>query len=339
MRPGGSDTSGSGAGRDCLKLGSLADDLTGALEIGAKCAAAGISAAVSTKLSWDCDATALVIDTETRHSAPAEAAAIVHRLACEARGVRLLYKKTDSTLRGNIGAELSALAAAFPGSRVTYVPAYPRMGRTVTNGVLLVEGVPVHLTDFARDPLNPIRESHVATLVNSESVQVFDAETDEEIARIAEDLLRRDGALLAAGPAALAEAIVARIDLPRGPVASFPEVRRCLVVNGSLHPLSERQAGAMASDGDWTIVSHGGPGVGQRVRAVVDAFDALVIFGGDTAFEILQALACTVLRPIGEIVPGVPVSRAQFNGRELIIMTKAGGFGPVDILERIRSLL
>jgi D-threonate/D-erythronate kinase len=148
-----------------------------------------------------------------------------------------------------------------------------------------------------------------------------------------------DGTLLAAGPAALVEAIVARIKVPRGPVAPFPKARRCLVVNGSLHPLSARQAAAMASDGEWTILSQGGAGVGQKVRALADAFDALVIFGGDTAFEILQALECTVLRPIGEIVPGVPVSRARFSGRELIIMTKAGGFGPVDILEWIRSLL
>src|ERR1043166_8822965 len=121
-------------GRDCMKLGCLADDLTGALEIGAKFAAAGISAAVSTTLAWDQDATALVIDTETRHEKPSEAAAIVHRLAREAGDFRLLYKKTDSTLRGNIGAELSAMAEAFPGARVTYVPAYPLMGRTVRNG-------------------------------------------------------------------------------------------------------------------------------------------------------------------------------------------------------------
>ena len=61
--------------------------------------------------------------------------------------------------------------------------------------------------------------------------------------------------------------------------------------------------------------------------------------GGDTAFEILQALECTVLRPIGEIVPGVPLSRMRYGARELIIMSKAGGFGPVDILAWMRSLL
>jgi D-threonate/D-erythronate kinase len=243
-------------------------------------------------------------------------------------------------LRGNIGVELAAVAEAFPGARVVYVPAYPRMGRTVRSGILHVDGVPVHLTEFARDPLNPIRESHIPTLVAAECVHVLDADTDEEVARVAEGLLQTDGVLLAAGPAPLAEAIAARIDVPRCPVSPFPQARRCLVVNGSLHPLSAQQATAMASDADWTVVSQsGGPGIGQKVRRLVDSFEALIVFGGDTAFEILQALECTVVRPIGEIVPGVPVSRARYGGRELIIMSKAGGFGPVDILAQMRSLL
>lgn len=318
-------------------IAALADDLTGALETGAKFAAAGIPARVSTQRAWDRDAPASVIDTETRHATWTAAAEIVGRLAREAAGVRLIYKKTDSTLRGNIGAELTALAAAFPGSRVAYVPAYPRMGRTVRNGTLFVDGLPVDQTDFARDPLNPVLESYVPALVG-EAVQVFDAETDDDIARIAGDLLRAEGTLLAAGPAALAEALATRIG-QRGAELPFPKARRCLVVNGSLHPLSARQAAAMPSDDQWTVVGQGGPGVGQRVGALVDAFDALIVFGGDTAFEILQALECTLLFPIGEIVPGVPVSRVRYGGRDLIIMTKAGGFGPVDILASMRSLL
>jgi uncharacterized protein YgbK (DUF1537 family) len=318
-------------------IAALADDLTGALEVGAKFAASGIPASVSTTLAWDHDAPVSVIDTETRHVPPAQASEIVNRLAREAAGVRLLYKKTDSTLRGNIGAELAALAAAFPGTHVAFSPAYPLMGRTVRNGMLLVHGVPVSETEFARDPLNPVRVSHVPSLVG-ECVQVFDAETDVEVARIACDLLSRGDTSLAAGPAALAEAIAARIEVPRTPVPPFPKARRCLVVNGSLHPLSIQQA-AMACDADWMIVHDGRPGVGERVRALVNDFDALVIFGGDTAFAILRALECPVLRPVGEIVPGVPLSRGRCHGRDMIIMTKAGGFGPVDILASIRHLL
>jgi hypothetical protein len=112
-----------------------------------------------------------------------------------------------------------------------------------------------------------------------------------------------------------------------------------LVVNGSLHPLSARQAAAMPPDDDWMVWPQGGPGVGREVCEVAHRFDALFIFGGDTAFEVLQALDCPVLRSVGEIVPGVPLSVLNVEGRELVFITKAGGFGPVDIVESIRSHL
>ena len=62
----------------------------------------------------------------------------------------LIYKKTDSTLRGNIAAELRALADLFPTWRIGYAPAYPALGRTVKNGVLYVDDVPVSETAVRR---------------------------------------------------------------------------------------------------------------------------------------------------------------------------------------------
>jgi D-threonate/D-erythronate kinase len=311
---------------------ALADDLTGALEIGAKFA----GAVVTTRPAWEPGAAAQVVDTETRHLPAPQAGAVVRRLACEARelGARLVYKKTDSTLRGNIEAELCALSAAFPGSRVVYVPAYPQMGRTVVSGRLLVHGVPVHLTEFAHDPINPVSDSRVPAPAG---VEVWDGETGEDVARAAERLMQAQAPVLAAGPAALAEAIAERMG--SSAAASFPRVRRCLVVNGSLHPLSARQAWAVASDDDWVIWAERGPDVGRRVRELAHRFDGLFIFGGDTAFEVLQALDCTKLRPLGEIVPGVPVSLVEFGGRGLVLLTKAGGFGTVDIVPAVRRRL
>jgi uncharacterized protein YgbK (DUF1537 family) len=77
---------------------------------------------------------------------------------------------------------------------------------------------------------------------------------------------------------------------------------------------------------DWTTVDQGSAGAGPRVPGLVNAFDALVICGGDTAFEILPTLERTVLGPIREIVPGAGLARA-LGSRDLIIMTKAGAFG------------
>src|SRR5690348_4621232 len=121
----------------------LADDLTGALEVGGKLRSCGVNVLVRTypNLEYSCadrDVTAFVIDAETRHLNEAAAAKRTLELALFARNqcFHYIYKKTDSTLRGNIAAELGALATTFPTCSIVYVPAYPKMGRTVKNGVL-----------------------------------------------------------------------------------------------------------------------------------------------------------------------------------------------------------
>ena len=99
----------------------IADDFTGALDTGVQFAACGISTKVvvdpETDLSGD-RAQVLVVDTETRHLPAGEARSVVLRLAVRARktGIPYIYKKTDSALRGNIGAELAAVleAATLP---------------------------------------------------------------------------------------------------------------------------------------------------------------------------------------------------------------------------------
>ena len=97
----------------------IADDFTGALDTGVQFAACGISTKVvvdpETDLSGD-RAQVLVVDTETRHLPAGEARSVVLRLAVRARkaGIPYIYKKTDSALRGNIGAELEAVAEQSP---------------------------------------------------------------------------------------------------------------------------------------------------------------------------------------------------------------------------------
>ena len=317
---------------------ALADDLTGAIEVGAQFAAAGLRALVTTRHTWDGEEPVRVIDTETRHRGAEEAAGVVGRLAAEAwrRGARLIYKKTDSTLRGNIAAELEAVARACGDSRLVYVPAYPAMGRTVKNGHLLVDGVPVELTEFARDPLNPVGSGDVAGWFGDAGlVEVVDAETDEKVGEVADRLVRAEGTVVAAGTGALARALARRMGAI-GEQPRFPAVRRCLVVNGSLHPASARQMAAFAWDGEW--VAFDGRAV-EGMRGAVAGFDALAVFGGDTALAVLGALGCEEVRPYGEIVPGAPVSRIRVEGREITLITKAGGFGAVDILATIRRLL
>ena len=93
-----------------LLLLILADDFTGALDTGVQFAACGIPTRVVVGEQVDFaanDAAVLVVDTETRHLPAAEAYAVIAKLTREAMsaGVFSIYKKTDSALRGNIGAE------------------------------------------------------------------------------------------------------------------------------------------------------------------------------------------------------------------------------------------
>jgi uncharacterized protein YgbK (DUF1537 family) len=338
-----------------MKILAIADDLTGALEAGAKFAGQGFQTLVTTHWESPPDADVLVIDAETRHLSAELAHERIHRIA-DANHPLLYYQKTDSTLRGNIAAELRGVLRARPGARIAYVPAYPAMRRTVRNGLLYVDGTPVHESPFRQDALNPIVSSRILDLLEDVcSCDVFDGETDADIAAAAQQILIDARHHIVAGPAAIAEALALELDLPRAPAPPFALIQSCLIVNGSRHEASSSQIDAAISMGTasldatapWRVLSRHIPEgcppgevarqTGIYVRNIVEArnYDAIMVFGGDTAFGVLTAFGNADLYPIGEIVPGVPVTR--FGSRWLI--TKAGGFGGLDVIRQIRLAL
>ena len=154
----------------------LADDLTGAADCGLACAGCGLDTIVALDDCRDCDADVLAIDANTRASEPREAAATMERLVrIHARADNLLvYKKIDSTLRGNVAAELKAVLAARKslmgnGSSAVAVlaPAFPAAGRTTVAGRLLVKGAPLHATDLWRYERKSPPESLIAMMNES----------------------------------------------------------------------------------------------------------------------------------------------------------------------------
>ena len=91
-----------------------------------------------------------VINTQSR-GLPPDAAAVRVRAACRelaAAGRTVWFKKIDSTMRGNVGAELAALHQALAPCVIVCTPALPEQGRTVQEGVLLVDGKPVMATVY-----------------------------------------------------------------------------------------------------------------------------------------------------------------------------------------------
>src|SRR5919202_3899966 len=96
------------------EIAVIADDLTGAADTGVQLVRAGYRSAVFFRASevpgGNLDAVAF--DTDSRAMPAGFAAKRVLEAARASRGARLVYKKLDSTLRGNVAAELAAAFGA-----------------------------------------------------------------------------------------------------------------------------------------------------------------------------------------------------------------------------------
>jgi uncharacterized protein YgbK (DUF1537 family) len=272
------------------KLLIVADDLTGSNDVGVQFAKQGIASLVTTDLAADfaelfAAADVVVADTESRHEKPDTAARRVRGAVARARaaGAEYFYKKTDSTLRGNPGSELAALLEASGQSILSFVPALPQLGRTTRDGIQYVHELPLHETAFARDPLNPMTESRVATILSRQTdvpvhhgtpdihsralqIVIHDAESESDLDEIAR-ALKGAGLLRAlAGTAGFAEFLPRVLDFQKqvcpAPGFSGP----LLVINGSLNPVALSQISSAIRGGfksvplnPSTLVHEGGP--------------------------------------------------------------------------------
>ncbi len=149
---------------EAQKLGIVADDLTGAMDSSGYFASRGFSTVVILEQDFSSIADVVVIDTNSRTDDTKTAAEKVRQAVKSLKG-KLVYKKIDSTLRGNIGAELEAAMEEIAAEKLIMAPAFPAVGRTTVDGVLLVNGVSVAQTGFSHDPVNPVQEGHIPTLL------------------------------------------------------------------------------------------------------------------------------------------------------------------------------
>ncbi len=240
----------------------LADDFTGALDTGIQFAKNGAETSVTADPDSDfsgSDARVLVIDTETRHMTPEAAGERIADIVSRAvrSGVTFIYKKTDSALRGNVGAELGALLRASGGDVVHFVPAFPAMRRVVRGGVLYVDGVPVAESVFGKDPFEPVTCSEVSEILARQTdtpvvtadmpeaaprgIVVYNAETDDGIGAITGALDLEGRTVLLAGCAGLAASLGARFRFSGGR-RELPDCRKgLLVVCGSVNEVTRRQ--------------------------------------------------------------------------------------------------
>ncbi len=252
----------------------IADDLTGALDAGVCLLSADVLVSVSPE---GIDSTAraqapsvLSINADTRHLDARHAYERVHALvrkACET-GVELLFKKTDSALRGNIGAELAASLDASGAPRIHFIPALPEMGRTTVDGVHLIDGVPVSESPFGTDPFNPVPFDCVSQIIRAQTdlpvtlvsegqpvpvdargIVVYDATAPSSVSRRVFELMECGEGSLLAGCSGAAQALGQALDLSVPTIESTAETGNLLVACGSVNRVSADQCAYASSQG------------------------------------------------------------------------------------------
>ncbi len=158
-----------------LTIGIVADDLTGANDTALPFFNRG--AAASIVLDYhnpppELNPEVCAINSGSRHMDVRDAISAVRHcfvLLRDRYGVENFYKKIDSTLRGHVAQECLAALDELRWDCAVVVPAFPQQGRRTVGGYHLVHGTPLEQTDVARDPLFPIRQTHLPTLLAESS--------------------------------------------------------------------------------------------------------------------------------------------------------------------------
>lgn len=280
------------------RLMIIADDVTGGLDTGVCFSKAGIKTRVnlpgSDPKALDGSAGVEVFVIETRHNTPEKAYAKVFELVQNAagQGFTHFYKKTDSALRGNPGAELAAMRDALGCETVHFLPSYPEMNRLTLNGIHYIDGTPVADSIFGRDPFNPVRESDVSLLLKSQDpegrIDVYDSSTQEELTHKGRELLDK-GETVFAGCAGFAEVLAELLDPEKDETGIRLDEKRICVLCGSVNPVSLRQCDEAVKNGIPRI---------HLIR------EGEMSERSDEITDLLKENSCVIMDTGGEVEPG-----------------------------------
>ena len=261
----------------------IADDLTGGADAGAQFAKRGLRTFLVSLLddakidfSKHTHQEVLIINTDSRGLSPEKAFLRVSHLLkhYDAKHFPIIYKKIDSTLRGNIGYEIDAILKETNGSLCFMAPTYPEQKRTLVGGILIVGEKPLALTEVARNTASPIQESHVYKILHGQSqnnvgwidlthvassherlrkavdeerkkgnqIIIFDAVSRGDLKNIVEAAFYIERTPLFVGSAGLAEEVAKRLT-PSGANASLriKPFKHILIVSGTASSITHQQ--------------------------------------------------------------------------------------------------
>ncbi|MDR3259020.1 MAG: four-carbon acid sugar kinase family protein [Fusobacteriaceae bacterium] len=255
-----------------IRLIIIADDFTGALDTGVQFSKKGISTLVTTNMNIELEnikdqIEVLVFDTESRHDTKNIAFYKVEKLVKRFKNIKncYFYKKTDSTLRGNISGELAGFIEGLGINEISFIPALPQNGRTTKDGYHYVNDILLENSIFAKDPLNPTRESYIPKIINFQNdfeceiykksnffdftdivssekkINIFDCVSNKDLIEIGNLLKGKNKLKYTSGCAGFAEILSDLIEFNKEKISLKISNDKLLMVCGSVNQVSLEQ--------------------------------------------------------------------------------------------------
>ena len=159
-----------------LKLGCIADDVTGATDLANNLVRAGMrvvqTIGVPVQPVEDVDAVVVALKSRTAPVADAVAQSLAAAHWLRAQGAAQLYFKVcstfDSTPAGNIGPVAQALLADSGDTFALVTPAFPENGRTVFKGHLFVGDLLLSDSPMRHHPLTPMTDANLVRVLQAQ---------------------------------------------------------------------------------------------------------------------------------------------------------------------------
>ncbi len=158
----------------------IADDLTGANDSALQFYLQGANTQILLSDNAEIENTSATqtwaVSTETRNVTPEEAfekVKSVTQMIIEKLTPDYVFKKIDSTIRGNIAVETLTVLNELKWDAAVVVPAFPEEQRITVGGYHLLRSMPIERTEISHDPKAPICESHLPTLLEGQLLEEY----------------------------------------------------------------------------------------------------------------------------------------------------------------------
>lgn len=180
----------------------IADDLTGAAEIGGIALRYNLTVDIVHEISPDLKSDVQILNSNTRSLKEDEIIPHLKHLVEKVNkaNYQFIYLKFDSALRGIIKPQVEFLKEQLAYQTVIFSPANPVFGRTIKDGIYYINNTPINETGFAEDPEFPIHKSKVQEILKAPDWKLLNASASGELSEeyfIAEILEKNDLDLLA----------------------------------------------------------------------------------------------------------------------------------------------